>query len=334
MPPSSEAGREPTRRGGRRDPRGPSGERRGAGRGLGGRLPFTAIGPVAVIVHGVLIMVCVSVIIPLFLMISGSFTDEQVLSVSGVSFIPRQFSGAAYEYVFRFPTTLLQAYGVTATITLIGTVVSLLLTTMLAYVLSRRDYFLSRVTTFVVFFTLLFNGGLVPFYILVTRYLHLENTIGAMIVPNLVAPFTVLIAKGYMARLNFEVIEAAKVDGASEYRIFFSIVLPMIKPATATLGVLISFAYWNEWFNALLFVSNKNLYPLQLFVYNLASELSFLQQHPEQARLLLGLSSAASVPYISAELAMTILAVAPFVVVFSFLQRYFREGLTVGSLKG
>lgn len=312
-------------------PTGTSGPRAG---GVRERIPFTARGPVGIVVHGILIMVCVSVAIPFVLIIMGSLTDERSLTTQGISFVPSQISTAAYEFVFKFPGALLRSYAVTAVVTCIGTVASLLLTTMLAYVISRRDYALSRVTTFVVFFTLLFNGGLVPFFILITRYLHLGNTIWAMIVPGLVTPFTVLIAKGYMSRLNFEVIEAAKVDGAGEYRIFFLIVLPMMRPALATLGVLISFAYWNEYFNALLFVSNSNLYPLQLFIYNLGSELDFLQAHPAQAQYLLGLHSAASVPYISAELAMTALAVAPFIVIFSFLQRYFREGLTVGSLKG
>lgn len=298
------------------------------------RTPFIARGASGIVVHGVLIMLCVSVAIPFLLIIVGSLTDEQALTTQGMSFIPNHPSGVAYQYVFKFPTALLQAYGVTATITLIGTGASLLMTAMLAYVISRRDYVLSRVTTFVVFFTLMFNGGLIPFFILVTRYLHLGNTIWAMIVPNLITPFTVLIAKGYMGRLNFEVIEAAKVDGAGEYRIFFLIVVPMVRPALATLAVLISFAYWNEYFNALLFINNTSLYPLQLFIYNLGTELAFLQAHPTLIQSALGLSNPASVPFVSAELALTIMAVAPFIVVFSFLQRYFREGLTVGSLKG
>lgn len=291
-------------------------------------------GSAGIVVHGVLILLSISVVFPFLLMISGSLTQEEAINRIGVQLVPSHFSTAAYRYAFEFPKALLMSYGITALITVIGTVASLLLTTMLAYVMARRDYALSRVTTFVVFFTLLFNGGLVPFYILISRYLHLGNTIWSMIVPGLVNPFMVLIFKGFLSRMSFEVIEAAKIDGASEYRIFFGIVLPMAKPALATLTILVSFSYWNEWFNALLFVTNSNLYPLQLYIYNLGTQLSFLQSNPQLAQQLLGITDPASVPYVSAQLALTILAVAPFVVVFTLLRKYFQTGLTVGSLKG
>lgn len=297
-------------------------------------LPFSAQGPAGLIFHTVLVLLCISVVFPFVLMISGSLTQELNLSLHGAFIWPRHFSTAAYQYAFKYPGALLTSYGVTFFITIVGTVGSLLLTTMIAYAISRTDYIGARVTTFVVFFTMLFNGGLVPFFILMTRYLHLQNSIWAMIVPGLISPFTVLIMKGYMARLNYDVIEAAKIDGASEFRIFFTIVAPMVKPAIATLGVLISFSYWNEWFNALLFIDKSNLYPLQLYVYNLSTSLQSLLANPQMSQHLLGLKNIADVPYLSAELALTLLSIAPFTIVFVSLQRYFREGLTVGSLKG
>lgn len=300
---------------------------------VAGRVPFSARGASALVCHGVLIMLCVSVIIPFLMLVSGSLTSEVAIDDHGVGLLPLKFSTAAYHYAFSSPDVLLRAYGVTIFVTAVGTIVSLLLTAMLGYVMARRDYVLARVTTFVVFFTLLFNGGLVPFFIVITRYLHLGNTVWAMIVPGLLAPFNVLIMKGYMTRFNYEVVEAGKLDGASELRIFFQLVVPTIKPVLATLAVLISFAYWNEYFNALLFVSNTNLYPLQLMLYNLSSSLAYLQQNPQEAAVL-GLHNPAATPYISAELAIVILGVVPFVIIFSFLRRYFREGLTVGSLKG
>lgn len=297
------------------------------------RLPFSAQGGLSLVCHGVLIMLCVSVVIPFILIISGSLTSEAALDSSGFGIIPSKFSTAGYDYVFHSPGILLWAYGVTLFVTVVGTIVSLLLTAMLGYVISRPDYVFGRVTTFIVFFTLLFNGGLVPFFILITRYLHLQDTVWSMIVPGLLAPFNVLIVKGFMSQFSFDVVEAATLDGASELRIFFQIVMPMIRPVLATLGLLISFSYWNEYFNALLFVSNSRLYPLQLMLYHLSSTLAFLQQNPDYEAKILGLTNPADVPYLSAQLAIVILATVPFVAIFSFLRRYFWEGLTVGSVR-
>lgn len=297
------------------------------------RLPFVARGGMGLVCHGVMIMLCVSVVIPFLLIVSGSLTSESALQSSGLRLVPEKISTSAYEYVFGSPDVLLRAYGVTFVVTLVGTVISLILTAMLGYVIARPDYIFARATTFIIFFTMLFNGGLVPFFILMTRYLHLQNTIWSMIVPGLLAPFNVLIVKGFMNQFPFEVIEAAKLDGASEFRIFFQIVAPMMKPVISTLAVLISFSYWNEYFNALLFVTDSKLYPIQLMLYHLSSTLAFLQQNPEYEARLLGLSNLADVPYLGAQLAIVLLAIVPFVVIFSFLRRYFWEGLTVGSAR-
>lgn len=297
------------------------------------RVPFSAHGGAALACHGVMIMLCISVLVPFLLIISGSLTNESVLQTTGFELIPSHPSTAAYDYVFSSPDILFRAYGVTLFVTAVGTAISLLLTVMLGYVLARPDYAFARVTTAIVFFTLLFNGGLVPFFILMTRYLHLQDSIWAMIVPGLLAPFNVLIVKGFMNNFSFEVIEAAQLDGASEFRVFFQIVMPMIKPVLSTLAVLISFSYWNEYFNALLFITNTDLYPIQLMLYHLSSTLSFLQQNPEYEARVLGLTNPSDVPFLSAQLAIVILATVPFVTIFSFLRRYFWQGLTVSSVR-
>lgn len=285
-----------------------------------------------ILVYAVLTAICVIVMVPFLLIVSSSLTSTQTLNLHGYSIIPTHFSFLAYRYIFRYPAVMLHAYGVTITITVIGTVGSVLLTAMMGYVLSRKDFRLVRPATFYVFFTMLFSGGLVPYYILMTHYLHLENSIFSMIIPGVITPFNVMIMKGFLSKIPVEIIESAKVDGASEFRIFFRMVLPLSTPALATLGLLVSFAYWGEWFNALLFINNQNLMPLQLMLYNIMNTVNFLANNPEGAATGLHVSLS-SLPTISAQMAMVVLAAGPMMVIFPFFRRYFVQGLTVGSLK-
>jgi putative aldouronate transport system permease protein len=198
-------------------------------------------------IHLFFIVLSIAVLIPFILVISISLTDEKSLLLHGYHLFPQQFSLLAYTLILHAPTQLLRSYQVTILVTVVGTAASLLLTSMVAYSLSRRDYRYRRVTTLYVFFTMLFSGGLVPLYILVTQYLGMKDTIFALIIPYLVSPFYILVMKGFLDKLPVEIIESAKMDGASEWRIFFTIVLPLSTPALATLGLFISFMYWNDW---------------------------------------------------------------------------------------
>jgi putative aldouronate transport system permease protein len=288
--------------------------------------------PLHWLIHAYFAALTLVILLPLVLIISVSFTNEVTLSSEGYRFIPSKFSLAAYNTLFEAPGILLNAYGITILVTVLGTVCGLLLTTMLAYTISRPDYRYRRVTTLYVFFTMLFNGGLVPFYILVTQYLHLKDTIGALILPYLLSPFLVMVMKGFLEKIPLEIIESAKMDGASEFRIFFTLILPLSTPALATVGLFISFTYWNDWWLGLLFIDAEKLVPLQLLLYRVMNSIEFLKSNTEfMSTMTIDMSQ---FPNLSARMAMAILGAGPMLFIFPFFQKYFVRGLTVGSLKG
>ncbi|MDF2834642.1 MAG: sugar transporter permease [Paenibacillus sp.] len=279
-----------------------------------------------------LTILCLMIALPFVLVVVISLTSETSLVQNGYQFIPKEWSLEAYRITFAEPDPLLRGYLVTILITVVGTVISLLLTAMTAYPISRRDFRYNRPITFYIFFTMLFNGGLIPFYILMTQYLHLKNSLFALIVPALLSPFNIMIMKGFLDKIGKEIIESAKVDGAREIRIFFSIILPLSTPALATLGLFISFGYWNEWYNALLFIDNDRFVPLQLLLVRILTQIEFLANSP-LAQVADKLAYA-NFPTMSVRMAMAILAGGPMLVIFPFFQKYFVKGITVGSLKG
>ncbi|MBM7567794.1 carbohydrate ABC transporter permease [Paenibacillus sacheonensis] len=271
-------------------------------------------------------------VIPFILVISISFTSEASLARNGYRFVPDSFVLTAYRYIFKVPEVIVRSYGVTALVTLIGTAAGLLMTAMMAYTISRPDYKYKNVTSFYVFFTMLFSGGLVPFYMLMTQYLHAKDTLWAMILPGLMSAWNVMILRGFFAKTPLEIIESAKMDGAREWRIFFTIIIPLSTPALATIGLLVAFGYWNEWFNALLFIDTPSLVPLQLLLVRMLNSMELLTQNLDQ----LGIPDldVSQFPTMSARMVMVVLAAGPMMMVFPFFQRYFVQGLTVGSLKG
>jgi len=279
-----------------------------------------------------LTILCLMIALPFILVIIISLTSENSLVQNGYQFFPKEWSMEAYRIVFQKPDPLLKGYLVTILITIVGTVLSLLLTAMTAYPISRMDFRYNRPITFYIFFTMLFNGGLIPFYIMMTQYLHLKNSLLALILPTLLSPFNIMIMKGFLDKIGKEIIESAKVDGAKEFRIFFRIILPLSTPALATLGLFISFGYWNEWFYALLFIDNDKYIPLQLLLVRILSQIEFLANSP-LAQVADKLAYA-NFPTLSVRMAMAILAGGPMLIIFPFFQKYFVKGITVGSLKG
>lgn len=278
------------------------------------------------------IALSILIIAPFVLIISVSLTDENTLTTYGYSFFPQQISSLAYEFLFQTPLVLVRAYSNTFFITVIGTLLSILMTSIIGYVISRRDYSLRSPLTVFVFIPMMFSGGLVPFYILMTQYLHLKNSLWAIILPGLISPFYILIMKGFMSKVPYEIIESAKMDGASEWRIFFRIILPLSTPALATLSLFIAFNYWNEWFNALLFIDNDKLVPLQLLLVRIINTLDFLRNNSQYIQGL-GIDMS-QFPNESVRMALVVLVAGPMMFVFPFFQRYFVQGMTVGSLKG
>lgn len=281
-------------------------------------------------IHGLFMIIAAAMVLPMLLVVIASFSDETSVIRNGYSFIPEAFSMVGYQTVFTYPKQLLKAYGVTIFVTVAGTLAGMLMTAMIAYTISRKDYKYRRITTLYVFFTMLFSGGLVPFYILITKYLHMKDTIWVLIVPYLLNPFYIMIMKGFLEKIPAELIESAKMDGSGELRIFFSIVMPLAVPALATVGLFISFHYWNDWWLGLLFINKENLVPLQLLLYRTMNSIEFFAAN---AQYISGTVDLSKFPGLTARMALAVLGAGPMLVVFPFFQKYFVKGLTVGSLK-
>ncbi|MAS37397.1 MAG: sugar ABC transporter permease [Anaerolineaceae bacterium] len=276
-------------------------------------------------VHLALLIFGLACLVPLLLIVSASFTDETALTLHGYGLLPAEFSLEAYELIFKQPDAIIRAYIVTIFTTIVGTAISVTLMSMLAYPLSRRDFFLRRPLSFFVFFTMLFNGGIVPYYILMTQFLRVQDTVLALLLPHFVGVFYVLILRTYFAGLPTEIFDAARVDGAGEVRIFFLIVLPLSKPALATIGLFVALNYWNDWTTPLYFIRDANLYPLQYLLYIIQSNADAMNLNPD---LIEG-----SLPTQTTRMAMAVLATGPAAIMFLFFQKYLVRGITLGSFK-
>lgn len=278
------------------------------------------------LIHALMIVVCAICLAPLLIILSASFTDEAALVNDGFRLVPSKFSVYAYQFLLSDPNQILRAYAVSVFVTFVGTGLSLLLMSLLAYAMSRRDFPLRRLISFFVFFPLLFNAGLVPFYILMTRTLQLKDTILALILPPLVLPFLTLLLRTYFSALPRELFEAAKLDGASEWRIFFRIVVPLSTPALATVGLFSLLFYWNDLYLSLLFINDPRLFNLQYLLFKIISNLQVLESSFVQ--------SGNKPPLQSVRMAMAVFAMGPMLFAFMFVQKYFIRGITLGSLKG
>ena len=278
------------------------------------------------LIHAVLICVSMACALPLVLIFSASFTDENALVNNGFRLVPSQFSLAAYRYLLNDPRQIGNAYLISAFVTLVGSALSLLLMALLGYALSRRDFPLRKPLTWFVFFPLLFNAGLVPFYILMSRTLGLKDNLLALMLPPLVLPFYVLLLRTFFQGLPAELLEAARIDGANEWRIFFQIVVPLATPALATVGLFSLLFYWNDLFLSLLFINDARLYNLQYLLYKIIANLSVLENAAAQTGI--------KAPLQSVRMAMAVLAMGPVLVAFLFVQKYFVRGITLGSVKG
>ncbi len=275
--------------------------------------------------------IAISIVLPFLLLLMSSFTDEMSITRNGYSFFPKDFSLGAYEYLWKSASTISRAYMVSIVITIMGTVLGLIMTVLCAYPLSRRDLPGKNILTFYVFFTMLFNGGLVPTYLIYTQYFHIKNTIWALLVPNiLVQAYNVMLAKTFFqSSIPVEIIEAARVDGAKEIKIFFRVVLPLSKPIFATLGLFISVTYWNDWTNGLIYLTDSKLYSLQNLLNRMTANIQFLN-----STSLGGNISAADLPSQTVRMAIAIVGVVPMLAAYPFFQKYFVKGIALGAVKG
>ena len=273
-------------------------------------------------------------ILPFVLIISASFTNEQSLVAEGYKLIPSNFSTEAYKYVFRNPQQLLDSYKVTIFYSLAATFFGVIVMAMLAYPLSKPNYKYKKIVTFFIFFTMLFSGGLIPSYIWITRYLHMGNTVWVYILPNLVNAFHVIVIRTFFQGLPQSLTEAAKIDGASELRIFFNIVIPLSKPVIATISLLTLLARWNDWNTALIYIKSTNLYSLQYLLQKILREVEFVKNMADSSPVAGMDLDLSNLPSVTIRFAMCMVAAGPMLVVFPFFQKYFAKGLTVGAVKG
>ncbi|MBT2763361.1 carbohydrate ABC transporter permease [Paenibacillus sp. ISL-20] len=265
---------------------------------------------------------------PFLLMVIGSFTDEGELIAHGYTLFPQKFSLSAYEAVLQ-SDVLFSGYQVTVLVTAVGAVSALCISAMLAYSLANKRNVLQTPFLLFCYLPMLFSGGIIPFYIVVSQWLHLQNTVWVLILTLLCQPFLVFLLVSFFRTVPEELEEAARIDGANEVRIFFQIILPISKPILASVGLFYALNYWNDWFMGLMFVDNERLFPLQLILRRMVSNM-------EAAKNLIPSSAAIAVtpPTYGVRMATTVLTIGPIILLYPMLQKYFVKGLTVGAVKG
>ena len=288
-----------------------------------------------IIGHVLLATFCVLVLLPLLVLISSSLTDNDTLIREGYNILPRKFSLESFEYLFKAGSSILRAYGISIALMVVGTILSLCLATPLAYVMSRKKFRFSKAITFIVFFTMLFNGGLVPTYINYVNVFHIKNTFWALLIPNLLMPaIYVLLIKNYFTNnVPEELLEAAEIDGAGEFRKFFVIALPLAKPIIATVALFVAIGYWNDWNNGYIYLTKRtDLYSLQTLLNAMIKNIQFLSKNT------LDMSSSvkalSEMPSVAVRMAIAVLGILPILAIYPFVQKHIVKGITVGSVKG
>lgn len=282
-----------------------------------------------IITYPIVFVFAIVCLIPFLIVIGSSLTSESYIIRNGYSIIPKEITFESYLTIFKSPMTIIRAYGVTIFVTIVGTILSVFFNTMAGYVLQRKDFEWRNKISFFYFFTTLFSGGLMPWYILCVRYLHLKDTVWAMILPGVVSVWNILLVKGFMASLPFEMTEAAKIDGAGDFKIFTRLILPLSKPVIATIGLFTALTYWNDWYNSMLFINDSNLYSLQYQLYKLVNDAKVLRELASESGMVVD-----TVPIESMKMALTVVVTGPIIFLYPFVQRYFIKGLTLGSVKG
>ncbi|KRF42288.1 carbohydrate ABC transporter permease [Paenibacillus sp. Soil787] len=267
-------------------------------------------------------------LMPFLTVISNSLTTEDSIVKNGFSIFPREFSLEAFKLIFK-DSTIYRAYGVTIFVTVVGTFLAMLVTCALAYPLAVRALKYKNWINFYVYFTLLFNGGLVSSYLLISKYLDMRDSIWVLIIPALVSPWNMFLLRNFFKSIDESLAESAKMDGANDIYIFFKIVLPISLPALATIGLFYGLGFWNKWFEALLYIDDAHKFPLQFLIQRINSNLAFATQLASKVNL-----TNYVLPTLTTRLATTVVTIGPIIFLYPFLQKYFVKGLTVGAIKG
>ena len=282
-------------------------------------------------VHIFFILFGLACLIPFLVIVSASFSDEMDLARYGFGLIPPKIDLTAYAYLFENPRTIINAYRVTIFITVVGTFLGTLFIAMVAFTLARNNFRFRSILTAYIFFPTLFSGGLVSSYLINTQYLHLRDNLLALILPSLINVFHVIMVRTFFMQLPESLFEAAKMDGASEYMLFFEIALPLSKPVIATVAYLGALSKWNEWYNAMLYIRNEDLIPLQYMLQRMMMSIQSLLDSMQSVPAMVDITS---LPGENLRMAMLVVAIGPMMLVFPFFQKYFVKGMTVGAVKG
>lgn len=279
----------------------------------------------------ILTFLVIVTLLPIVLLVIASFTKEQVLVQNGYTFFPKALSLDAYYYMVKQGAVIVRSYGVSFLVTVLGTVMSVAVTTTLAYPMARKSFRYKNVLSFFVFFTMLFNGGIVPSYIMWSRFFHIKNTLWALIIPNyMVTAFNVILVKNfYQNNVPDALVEAAQIDGASELKTFYSIMFPLSRPVVATISLFTGLCYWNDWTNGLYYVDNEKLFSIQLLLMKIMNNIQALKANTA----LMG-TGTVELPGTSVRMAMAFVGILPILIVYPFVQKYLVEGVVIGAVKG
>lgn len=289
--------------------------------------------PTNVLFNIIMILLSLLSIIPFIFVFIISLTDENVLALNGYRFIPEKLSLFAYEYIIEAGASIIRSYGVTILVTVVGMLLGLLLTGSFAYALSRSTYAYKKFFTVLITVPMLFSGGMIANYLIVTKVLMLKNSVWALILPLCMNSFNVIVLRTFFkTSIPEAVVESAKIDGASEWRLFFKIVIPMALPGMATIGLFLTLAYWNDWFNAMMYMENPNWFPLQYLLIKIQTSIDWLASN-KSVMGVSGVQAAAALPKETIKMAIVVISTLPIIFAYPFFQRYFVSGLTVGAVK-
>lgn len=282
----------------------------------------------------VLLILAIVCILPIILIIVASFTDETTLLANGYRFFPQKYGLEAYVYLLKQSVMMLRAYKISILVTVIGTLASLVLSTTFAYPLSRKDFKYRNIFSFLVFFTMLFSGGIVPSYMMWTKFFHIKDTIWALIIPSyLMNAFNILLIRNYYSNnIPDALVEAARIDGASEFLTFRRVIVPLSVPVIATVGLFTGLAYWNDWINGLYYINDPGLYSIQNLLIRLMNNIQYLNSGAAAGIVSGGTTGA--LPSTSVRMAIAVVGVIPVVAAYPFLQKYLIRGMVIGAVKG
>ncbi|WP_127490958.1 carbohydrate ABC transporter permease [Paenibacillus glycanilyticus] len=272
-----------------------------------------------------------SCLFPFIMVISGSLSTENDIINYGYTIWPKHVTFDSYRILLLGSNRIIDAYGISILVTVAGTILSVFVTSMGAYVMARRSFKYRNILSVYVIITMLFNGGLVPWYIICVHYLNLKDSLWALILPMLANAFNMFLIRNFMNSIPEEINESAKMDGAGEFKIFYRLIMPLSLPVLATVGLFVALSYWNDWFLGLMFVDKQELQPLQLLLRTLVSNVEFLKSSSNASAMQ---RISAQIPSESIKMALTVVTIGPIVFLYPFLQRYFVKGLMVGAVKG